>query len=182
LRYAGGRVSVEISKFQLTPSWNFPPIYNDSGEHRTFDVSMTGSRTINNSTVPFTATGSAFTSALFKSPFDTTGTFDTQMVQLTVTDSSNDLVRIRKHLTRSSTGKTTITDIGGGRYHISSFFDVFTELSLDGGATWIPSISVSPASLPSGYIRITVVPEPSFIWLLTIGMAAMGCIRDRRGR
>jgi hypothetical protein len=143
---------------------------------------MTGSRTINNSTVPFTATGSALTTALFKSPFDTTGTFDTQMIQLTVTDSSNDLVMIRKHLTRNSTGKTTITDIGGGRYHIASFFDVFTELSLDGGVTWIPSSSVSPASLPTGYIRLTVVPEPTLTWFLTMSMAAMGCIRDRRGR
>jgi hypothetical protein len=104
------------------------------------------------------------------------------MVSLDLTDSSNDLVRIRKRLTRNATGQTTITDIGGGRYHIASFFDVFTELSLDGGVTWIPSISVSPASLPTGYIRLTAVPEPNFTCFLAISMAAIAWTRDRRGR
>jgi hypothetical protein len=95
---------------------------------------------------------------------------------------SNDLVRIRKRLTRNATGQTTITDIGSGRYHIASFFDVFTELSLDGGVTWLPSISVSPASLPPGYIRLTAVPEPSSTCFLAISVAAIACLRDRRAK
>ena len=66
--------------------------------------------------------------------------FDTEMLQL-------DLVAgpfmIRESPTRASTGKTAITDLGGGQYHIDSFFDVFTELSIDGGQSWHPSIDAT---------------------------------------
>jgi hypothetical protein len=48
---------------------------------------------------------------------------------------------IRESPTLASTGQTTITDLGGGQFRIDSFFDVFTELSLDGGQSWSPSNS-----------------------------------------
>ena len=48
-----------------------------------------------------------------------------------------------------SPGRTTITDIGGGLYQIDSFFDVFTELSIDGGA-------FQPQTNPAG--RMDLVP------------------------
>ncbi len=53
------------------------------------------------------------------------------------------LVRLRESPTLASRGQIISTDLGGGQYQIDSFFDVFTELSLDGGATWMPG---SPAS------------------------------------
>jgi hypothetical protein len=46
---------------------------------------------------------------------------------------------IRESPTKASVGRTTITAIGGGNFQIDSFFDVYTELSVDGGATWTPS-------------------------------------------
>lgn len=62
--------------------------------------------------------------------------FDTEMLQL-------DLVAgpamIRESPTRASHGRTAITNLGGGTFQIDSFFDVFTELSVDGGQTWHPS-------------------------------------------
>jgi hypothetical protein len=62
--------------------------------------------------------------------------FDTEMLQLDIIGGP---FMIRESPTRASTGKTAITDLGGGLYRIDSFFDVFTELSLDGGQTWHPS-------------------------------------------
>ena len=41
-------------------------------------------------------------------------------------------ILIREDPAQASVGQTTITDLGGGLYHIDSFFDVFTELSVDG--------------------------------------------------
>lgn len=74
-----------------------------------------------------------------KEGFDT-GTFQTELLQMDLVGSFNgNPVMIRESPTQASTGETTITDIGGGLYRIDSFFDVFTELSLDGGASWIPS-------------------------------------------
>lgn len=46
---------------------------------------------------------------------------------------------IRESPTLASTGQTTITDVGGGEFSITSFFDIFTELSVDGGQTWMPA-------------------------------------------
>ena len=46
---------------------------------------------------------------------------------------------IRESPTEPSRGGTEIDAQSGGTYKINSFFDVFTELSLDGGATWSPA-------------------------------------------
>jgi hypothetical protein len=45
---------------------------------------------------------------------------------------------LRESPTRQSLGLTDIAPDPGG-FRIDSFFDVFTELSIDGGQTWIPS-------------------------------------------
>jgi hypothetical protein len=47
-------------------------------------------------------------------------------------------VHIRESPSRPSLGRESPTLQPTGRYNIDSFFDVFTELSLDGGQTWIP--------------------------------------------
>jgi hypothetical protein len=72
----------------------------------------------------------------FHSQSGPTRFFDTEMLQL---DISGGPLMIRESPTRASTGRTAVTDLGGGMYQIDSFFDVFTELSLDGGQTWYPS-------------------------------------------
>ena len=77
---------------------------------------------------------------------------------------------IRESPTRQSTGNTSITDIGpAAGCHIDSFFDVFTELSLDGGQTWIPK-----QELTAGSTRVNLggVPEPSSILLLALALLA----------
>ena len=56
---------------------------------------------------------------------------------------------------RASTGQTDITDIGGGLYHIDTFFDLFTELlcSGEGRARRIPIIGPSAFILTSIFER-----------------------------
>ncbi|MHC4717416.1 MAG: DUF7901 domain-containing protein, partial [Planctomycetota bacterium] len=67
----------------------------------------------------------------------TTGAFDTEMVSLSLSggDFGTGTV-LRTSPTMPSPGGHMITDLGGGLYHIDSFFDVFTELSVDGGNSW----------------------------------------------
>ena len=79
------------------------------------------------------------------------------------------MILVRQDPNRPSTGMTDITDLGGGLYHIDSFFDVFTELSVDGGTRWIPS---------DGSTHMFLVPELCSAVLLTIGAAAL--FRRRR--
>lgn len=94
-----------------------------------------------------------------------TGTFPTEMLSLNL--SGNTMfgpVMVRESPTQASTGQTTVTDIGGGLYHIDSFFDVFTELSLDGGASWIPS---------TGPVHVELAPVPELSSLALVGFSAL---------
>jgi hypothetical protein len=65
--------------------------------------------------------------------------FDTEMLQLDISGGTLPPgIHVRESPTRQSLGRTTIRP-GSGGFYIDSFFDVFTELSLDGGQTWMPS-------------------------------------------
>ncbi len=111
-----------------------------------------------------------------------TPVFETEMLQLDLVGSGlgNDMpagVMIRESPTLASTGKTHITDMGGGLYHIDSFFDVFTELSIDGGQTWNPGTAM--------HLEGGDVPEPSTLTLIGLGLfagTATAMRRTRRGR
>jgi hypothetical protein len=74
---------------------------------------------------------------------------------------------IRESPTLASTGGETVIDTP---FHIDSFFDVFTELSLDGGASWTPA---------TGPVHIQN-PEPGSLALLTVVGAPLICLRRRR--
>ena len=59
---------------------------------------------------------------------------------------------IRESPTRASLGRTSIETMPDGTYRIGSFFDIFTELTTDGGASWKPANLQSPV-LPRAYTR-----------------------------
>jgi hypothetical protein len=99
--------------------------------------------------------------------------FDTELLQLDISGGNLPAgVLIRESPTLPSFGRTAIRGLGGGQFEIASFFDVFTELSLDGGQTWMPS---------NGSVTMQLVPEPATVLLLTCGMVA-GAAGRRRGR
>ena len=104
-----------------------------------------------------------------------TGTFATEIVSMNLTGNIGGIpVIVQESPSLPSSGQTTITDLGGGLYHIDSFFDVFTELSVDGGNSWIPS---------TGGTRMTLTPEPSTFVLAAIGLLGLlgwGWRRRRR--
>ena len=84
------------------------------------------------------------------------------MLQLDLTLGGGTL--IRESPTRQSLGQTQITDLGGGQFRIDSFFDVFTELSVDGGQTWLPSTDASDDCASDGAVEselMTADPDES---------------------
>jgi hypothetical protein len=148
------------------------PINGGNADLEQFNSQVTGMVSVNGSpNQPVTGTGPVSVIVSGYSPGDT-GTFATQMTQLDLTlNIPGALIRIDP--TQPSTGQTTITPLGGGNYNITSFFDVFTDLSLDGGNTWIPS---------TGSAQVILMPEPSSIMLGVFGAAGLGIVAIRRRR
>jgi hypothetical protein len=88
-------------------------------------------------------------------------TFQTEMLQLNLAGGSLPPgVMIRESPTLASTGGTTIRPVTGG-YMISSFFDVFTEISLDGGANWSPAQGAARVELRRDPATIPGIGTPS---------------------
>ena len=85
--------------------------------------------------------------------------FDTEMLQLDISGGTLPVgVMLRESPTLPSLGMTTTRHYPGGNFAISSFFDVFTELSLDGGQTWYPGTDESGAIVPARVILVGPVP------------------------
>lgn len=71
--------------------------------------------------------------------------FDTEMLQLDLSGGTlPSSVMLRESPSKASLGRTSIRAIPTGGFEVSSFFDIFTELSVDGGSTWS---SQSPVTL-----------------------------------
>jgi hypothetical protein len=105
------------------------------------------------------------------------GTYDTEMLSLDLTglyQSSGGLApfMLRESPTLASVGQHMVTPAGDGTYFISSFFDVFTELSLDGGQTFYPASS-------SFRLNIASVPEPPALLLAALGATGCGLVARR---
>jgi hypothetical protein len=98
--------------------------------------------------------------------------FNTEMLSLQLV-SQSDPIRIRMMNSPQPSGSTIITDVGGGNFRIDSFFDVFVELSIDGGQSWVPSVDP---------LHANGSPEPAGIVALSTGLLIIGYGRIRRRR
>lgn len=103
-------------------------------------------------------------------PAGAPGTFDTEMLSM---DLASGPFMIRESPTKQSLGRVTMSAPPGGTFHIDSFFDIFTELSLDGGQTWSPSLSSEGNAAPMHLAPPPGpgVPVPAAVWT---GLALLG--------
>lgn len=79
--------------------------------------------------------------------------------------------RLRESPTLDSVGQTSVQPIGGGVYQIDSFFDIFTEVSIDGGASWTPATQS---------VRLVSVPEAGPLSLAGLAAVGLAAARFRR--
>jgi hypothetical protein len=176
-RYSGPALEIVLSMIEHQPYAPIPPSYFPDGERHHFESNLEGQVSVNNGPLqPVFMSGPVDTIAFGRGPGGL-GTFDTEMLSMSLTGGP---LMIRESPTRASTGKTTITDIGGGMYHIDSFFDVFTELSLDGGMTWMPSNMGSDGQSHPTRVYLGGIPEPASIALLALGFLGIAATGRRR--
>ncbi len=106
-----------------------------------FTCTASGEISINGG--PLTAFVSPATVSMNITADGTSGTtrhFTTEMLQLDIAGGTLPVgVMIRESPTKVSAGQKNTTDLGGGQYLINSFFDVYSELSTDGGQSWVPN-------------------------------------------
>ncbi len=96
--------------------------------------------------------------------------FDVSVLSLELADSNG--IRLRESPTLLSSGQILRRDLPDGQFVVASFFDVFVEMSLDGGATWTPANSSVQFQ--------TVVPEPASLLLAVLAASGLICARRRR--
>ena len=134
---------------------------------------------------PFTATGSA---GLVLTPgpgasFLTGGSFDTFFQVLNFMNPTAMFGQPPATLQLSampSPGGLTAAPVPGG-FVINSFFDIFTELSIDGGMSWSPVQPLGTYGLQGP--AAPTVPEPGSLLLLGSGVLFMaGAVLRRRRR
>ncbi len=176
--FGGGGLTITVSNLILRVDSLIVRSHIGPDETDNFNATLLGDLSVNGSpTVPVSSSGPS-TAILTGKWGNTTGTFDTEMLQLDLSGGSPfGPFMIRESPTKQSTGKTTITNLGGGGYKIDSFFDVFTELSIDGGASWMPQ-SVGGGPNPVHFDLGGAVPEPTALGLL--GLSLLGALRRSR--
>jgi hypothetical protein len=110
----------------------------------TFELSLDGGATWR----PAAATS---LETLSRAALDGGGAYSTEMLQLSISGGSlPPALRLRESPTLASRGRlNAVAD--GERYQIDSFFDVFLEVSADGGGTWAPA---------SGPVALDLAPPP----------------------
>ncbi len=102
------------------------------------------------------------------SPGGTTGTWDTEMISMSLTGQApgGPPIVVRESPTLPSPGQIVVTDLPNGTFQIDSFFDVFTEISVDGG-------SFVPAEGPMRLVMDAALPEPATASLTALGAAVL---------
>jgi hypothetical protein len=129
----------------IPPCLTCPPKTYDFPTQLDFEASMDGGMTFQ----PMSANVRTRCNVRRVEDLGGTAYFDTELLSLEITGGELPPgVRIRESPTRPSMGATSLMPVAGGMQMIGSFFDVFTELSVDGGMTYAPGDEITVILYP----------------------------------
>ena len=145
-------------------------IYNFTGNVQ-FELSQNGP---SGPWQPMTANGPVVVRVTNVGTSGTVSHFDTEMQLLNLSGGSLPPgVMIRESPTLQSPGRLEMRPLSGGYYGISSFFDIFTELSVDGGQSWMPAQSGATEVILDGP-AIEAIPTLGQWGLISLSILLLG--------
>ncbi|MCX6879766.1 MAG: HYR domain-containing protein [Verrucomicrobia bacterium] len=159
--YANGIIIRNLVARDCLPAWP-PPAPGTSSEWGwnptvTLELSLDGGATF----APYRAHGTCLTRTTGPPVGSSSLSFDTEMLKFSLTGGTlPPWVMIRESPTLPSLGRNAVRALGDG-FMISSFFDIFTEVSIDGGRTWSPSQSYGVLESRIDNIWYPPIPAPS---------------------
>jgi hypothetical protein len=121
---------------------------------------------------PILLTGQVDITYFSRPDFSESGTFDALLTSLDLNGSlGTHTVTAMLNPSQQSTGVTTVDQLSGTSWEISSFFDVFAELSIDGGPF-----------IPGPGRTASLAPEPAYYLPLAAGLAIILMRRYARAK
>jgi hypothetical protein len=151
-----------------------PPPFNAAGQDIVTNTFFTGELTTLTSVPigPVTLTGTVEQEVLERTFSTETGTWTTDLLAVNLTGPVlGHTLTMQLDSRTPSTGTTSIAPTGNpDSFVISSFFDVFVDLSLDGPTP----LNTTRAA------HLELVPEPASIALLTAGLLGLAALRCHR--
>jgi hypothetical protein len=164
-----------------TSTFSLPAIQDVEGL-ATYTGSLT---TLPPNSVPlgsFTLSGSVDFQVLGRGSDSQTGSWATEITSLSLTGQLLQFGTLKAILDpkHQSTGSTTITALdNGGRFQITSFFDVFMEVTLSDRPHSQPPLTTT---IPGILVEAVAVPEPAPWAMMLLGFAGLGFAGQRRVR
>jgi len=142
-------------------------------ETQRFDALFEAMVDLGTGPMPVVMSGPVRTVALAKGS-QSTGTFDTEILSMSLSgNAGGDFIEIRESPARASEGKKKVDDLGGGQFEIDSFFDVFTEISINSGP-------FQPQTNEAVRMELTWLPEPAQGLGLLIAIPLLTWMAKRR--
>jgi len=157
--YANGIIISNVSHRRFLQSFPAPQPFTTEthsfGSEVAGQISMDGGQTF----VPLKGSADVTVRVTHTGTAGGTQMYDTEMLALNLTTANG--VMVRESPSKASLGKTTVTPNPGGGFAIGSFFDVFTEISLDGGVNWSPAQDSAPVELQTDAQQVTPITLPT---------------------
>ena len=138
--YANGVIVKDVSLLHPSASQP-PPVLGGAPVTQNFDASVRMTISTDGGVTFSAVTAPAQASMRIRAAaFSTPQLYDTEMLALNIAGGTlPGGVMFRESPTKQSLGGTTVRQPSTGGAVIASFFDIFTELSVNGGATWFPA-------------------------------------------
>jgi hypothetical protein len=161
--YANGIYISNVTHRAFTQTYPPPPPGGTSNEKFGSAVDVLFSEDGGHTFTPAKGNANVTVQVTSRDDLDSNGTriFDTEMTQLDISGGNLPGIMIRESPSKQSLGRTSIRPDNNGGFHVSSFFDVFTEVSTDGGNTWSPSTTPPAMMSPRLAAHKRIFPNPN---------------------